>query len=62
MGLALQIISLLNAAEPGIASLIMLIRRKDGTIAVGTLLDEADAQFTANMDQAAAWLKANAKP
>lgn len=62
MGLALQIIGLLNAAEPGIASLILLIRRKDGTVAVGTLLDEADAAFDANIAQASAWLKANPKP
>lgn len=63
MGLALQILALLNAAEPGIAQLILLIKRKDGTISVATLLDEADAQFAANITQAADWLNAHpAKP
>lgn len=59
MELALAIVTLLNAAAPGIASLIMIIRRKDGSIAIGTLLDEADQQFADNLGQAAAWFKAH---
>jgi N-acetylglucosamine kinase-like BadF-type ATPase len=55
--LALGIVSLLNAAAPGIASLVMLIRRKDGTITVGVLLDEAETTFNNNIAQAAAWFK-----
>jgi hypothetical protein len=59
MELALGIIQLLNAASPGIANLILLIRNKDGTITVGALLDQADAQFDKNMQQAADWFKAH---
>ena len=65
MALVLQIINLLNAAEPGIASLIMMIRNSDGTISIGALLDQADAQFDANIKQIADWQKAHssvAKP
>jgi hypothetical protein len=59
MELALALVSLLNAAAPGIASLILLIRRKDGTISVVSMLDEADAQFDANIKQASEWLKSH---
>ena len=59
MGTALLIVQLLNAAVPGIAQLILLIRNKDGTISVGTLLDQADAQFDANVKQAADWIAAH---
>lgn len=55
MELALGIVALLNAAAPGIASLIMLIRRKDGSITVGVMLDEAETSFNENISQAAAW-------
>jgi len=61
MELALALVNLLNVAAPGIASLILLIRRKDGTISVAALLDEADAQFDANIQQAADWFKAHPK-
>jgi hypothetical protein len=59
MELALGIATLLNTAAPGIASLIMLIKRKDGTISVVAMCDEADGQFDANIKQAADWLKAH---
>jgi hypothetical protein len=59
MELALALIQLLNAASPGIASLIMLIKKTDGTIAVATLLDEADSKFSDNIKQASDWLKAH---
>jgi hypothetical protein len=58
----LQIMNLINAAAPGIAQLILLIKRNDGTVSVVALLDEADAQFDANIQQAADWLKAHPKP
>lgn len=61
MELALALISLLNAATPGIASLILLIRKKDGSISVVSLLDEADQQFDKNIQDASAWLKAHPK-
>jgi hypothetical protein len=57
MELALAIVTLLNAASPGIAQLLMIIKRKDGTISVAALLDEADTKFDANISQATAWLK-----
>lgn len=59
MALALAIVQLLNAAAPGIAELVLMIRKKDGTISVVSLLDEADAQFDANIKQAADWLKSH---
>ena len=59
MGTALAIIQLLNAAAPGIAQLILLIKRNDGSFAVMPLLDEADAKFTENIKQASDWLKAH---
>jgi hypothetical protein len=59
---ALLIVQLLNAATPGIAQLIMLIRNTNGMISVVTLLDQADAQFDANIKQAQTWLAAHPKP
>lgn len=59
MELALALVSLLNAATPGIASLIVLIRKKDGSISIVSLLDEADSKFDANIKQASDWLKAH---
>lgn len=62
METALALINLLNAATPGIATLLVMLRQKDGTIAVVTLLDEADAQFAANLKQAQDWLASHPKP
>ena len=59
MELALSIISLLNAAAPGISQLILMIKKSDGTIAIMPILDEADAKFDANIQQATDWLKAH---
>lgn len=53
----ISIISLFNAAEPGIASLILLIRNKDGSISAPVILDQADAKFNDNLKQATDWLK-----
>lgn len=57
MGTALAIINLLNAAAPGIANLILLIKNQDGTITVAQYLDRADAQFEKNLSEAADWFK-----
>ena len=56
---ALALVSTFNAVAPGIASLILLIRKKDGNVSVVALLDEADVQFQANMDAAKKWLEQN---
>lgn len=61
IALALGIVQVLNAASPGIAELILLIRKKDGTISVAALLDEADSKFDANIQAATDWLKAHPK-
>jgi hypothetical protein len=59
MDQALKIVELLNAATPGIATLVMIIRRKDGTVTVAALLDEADAKFDDNINKAREWLSAH---
>lgn len=56
MDKAIEIVNILNAAKPGIASLVALIRREDGTITVAALLDEADQNFKANILQAQEFL------
>ena len=58
----INILNLLNAASPGIAQLILLIKQKDGTISVVAMLDQADAQFSENLQQAKDWLASNPKP
>ena len=57
MGFALGIVQLLNAAAPGIAQVVLMIKKKDGTIAVIPLLDEADAKFDANLKEAMEYLQ-----
>jgi hypothetical protein len=59
MDKAIEIVNLLNSATPGIASLVMMIRRNDGTITVAALLDEADKNFQTNIQQAKDWLAQN---
>jgi hypothetical protein len=49
-----NIINLVNAALPGI---LLLIKRKDGSLSVGILLDEADANFDRNIKQVTDWFK-----
>lgn len=61
MQTAIALVNLFNAATPGIASLIAMIRREDGTVAIVVMLDEADAQFSANLQQAKEWLAAHPK-
>lgn len=61
MDTAIALVNVFNATAPGIASLIAMIRRKDGTVSVVVMLDEADAQFNANIKQAQDWLAAHPK-
>lgn len=62
METALAIVNLFNAAAPGAATLIMMIKKKDGTISVVAMLDEADAKFDENIAQARAWLESHPAP
>lgn len=62
MGFAMTLLSLFNAAEPGIATILMLIRRTDGTVVIVPFLDEASATFSGNLAQAADWFKAHPTP
>jgi hypothetical protein len=57
METALAIVNLFNAAAPGIANLILLIRNKDGSITVAQMLDQADSKFDANIKEASDWFK-----
>ena len=59
MQTALALLTLLNAATPGIADLVLMIKKSDGTISVVTLLDGADTQFASNIAQAQAWMAAH---
>lgn len=59
MELALSLINLFNSTTPGIAELLLLIKRKDGTITVAAVLDEADGSFDKNIQQAKDWLAAH---
>ena len=59
METALALLTLFNAASPGIASLILLIKRDDGKISVVALLDEADAKFSDNISKAKKWLESH---
>jgi len=61
MDLALQIATLLNTAAPGIANLLVLVKRADGSVTVVSVLDEADATFQADLDQAKAWFASKGK-
>lgn len=59
MDKAIQIINLLNAAVPGIASMIQMIRNQDGTVSLTVTFDQADKQFDANLQQVTDWFKAH---
>ena len=59
MSFALALATLLNTAAPGVASIIMMIRNKNGTVTIMPLLDEADAQYAENIKQASDWLAAH---
>lgn len=53
----ITIVNLLNTASPGIARLIVMLRKKDGTVGVLQVLDEADQKFAENLKQVTDWLK-----
>jgi hypothetical protein len=56
---ALAIIQLLNAATPGIANLVLLIKNNaSNTISVVALLNDASTTYAEDMKQAQAWLAA----
>lgn len=59
MDLALALLTLFNTMTPGIAELIILIRKKDGGLSVVSLLDEGDADFDASIKKAREWLEAH---
>jgi hypothetical protein len=59
LALILQIVNLLNSAEPGFASIITMIRNKDGTMTVPVILDQADKNFDDNMKMAIDWIQHN---
>ena len=61
MGIA-AILELINAAAPGVISLVAMIRHKDGTMTAVAYLDEADTQFAANQKQIADWFASKGKP
>lgn len=54
---ALLLVQALNLATPGIAELVLIIKRKDGSVTVAAMLDEADAKFDDNIRKAKAWLE-----
>jgi hypothetical protein len=55
METALAIVNLMNAASPGMAQLILLIKDNNGKYTVATFLDQADSQYEANIKQIADW-------
>lgn len=57
METALAIVNFFNAASPGVANLILLIRNRDGSITVAQMLDQADSKFDANIKDASDWFK-----
>ena len=59
MDKAVLIINLLNAAVPGIASMIHIVKNQDGTVSLTITLDQADQRFDANLQQVADWFKAH---
>ena len=53
------ILQLLSLIIPNVSSLILAIRKTDGTVETMTLLDSADANFKANVDQVTAWMQSH---
>ena len=60
MGIA-AILQLITAAEPGVISLITMIRGQNGSTTAVVYLDEADTQFAANQKQIADWFSSKGK-
>ena len=59
MPLALTIVQLITAAEPGLVELITVLRKKDGSVSVIQYLDEADAKTADNLKQNMDWFAAH---
>lgn len=57
----LELLNLLNATTPGVATLVLMIRGKDGNVTLVGLLDEADQKFGENLQQAKDWLASHPK-
>ena len=55
MNLALVIAQILSENVPEIIELVILLKKKDGTIAIIPILDEADEQFEANIKKIKEW-------
>ena len=55
MELALLIARILAETGPEVVELILLLKKKDGTIAVIPVLNEADEQFNANIEKIKRW-------
>jgi len=62
MELAIAIATLINAVTPGVAQIILMIKKTDGTIGIVPMLNEADTNFKANIKQVQDWLAAHPKP
>lgn len=56
---AINALQTLNVGGAAVASIVMSVRRKDGTETVVTVLDGTDAQLHANLDEAQEWLDAH---
>lgn len=61
MELALSIAAIINALAPSIASVLLMVKKRDGTIAIIPILDEADQAFEKNIKQAQDWLTSHPK-
>lgn len=55
LGVVTLIEGLINVGAPIISGVLTLIRNKDGSLTVVQVLDADDAQFNANLSQAATW-------
>lgn len=60
MGLS-AILQILNLALPAVSTLIVAIRGQNGGVSAIVYLDQADANFAANQQQIADWLKEKGK-
>ncbi len=59
MELALSIATIINALAPSIASVLLMVKKTDGTITLIPILDQADARFVDNIRQATDWLNSH---
>lgn len=61
MGSLAAILGIINLTEPLVANIIVAIKNKTGGTSLIVYLDEADAQFDANIKQVQDWLAAHGK-